>query len=138
MKWNVTIGRHIRTNFYRGSIVNKYNFRLETLSGIEKLIHQVYWDQKYKGKWNISFGFILRDVITQEQRHFYSSANTQFFEKPRLVTSRPDLSDFIKEIEGLDILEWVRQQRPSTKYVVERITNMTVTVTKIVPHPLIG
>ena len=38
---------------------------------------------------------------------------------------------------NLDVLEWVRQQRPNSKWVVERVTNSTFFVTKLRGHLIV-
>ena len=41
-----------------------------------------------------------------------------------------------KSVTYIDFLEWVRQQRPSSKWVVDLITNVTFFVWKIRNHPI--
>ena len=37
---------------------------------------------------------------------------------------------------NLDVLEWVRQRRPNSKWVVQQVTNVTFFVTKLQGHPI--
>ena len=38
-------------------------------------------------------------------------------------------------MENLDVLEWVRQRHPNSKWVVEQVTNVTFFITKLRGHP---
>ena len=57
-------------------------------------------------------------------------------EQPSLVSNREDLERTIQEISSIDFLEWVRQQRPNSKWVVDLVTNVTWFVWKIRDHPI--
>ena len=82
-------------------------------------LQQLFRDQTHRFKVNISFGFILRHAETGEMRYYHSSHNQgRIFEAPRLINNQEDFDAFIEDILQEDILEWVRQQRENTKWVV--------------------
>jgi len=130
----------IRTRFSRNNkLANWYNYRLSSLSPDElnTYLHQVFDDQTTVFKLNISFGYILRSTVTDElQYHYASRNNNNVFDAPLLVRNENDLHQVQNDLQNLDILEWARQLRPSTKWVVDSITNITFFTTNIPRHPI--
>jgi len=57
-------------------------------------------------------------------------------EQPFLVCDQDNLEHAIEEISNIDFLEWVRQQRPNIKWVVDLVTNVTWFVWKLRDHPI--
>ena len=88
-------------------------------------------------KLNVSFGFILRNNETGALQYYYASRNNeQVFEAPFQITTAADLQQVREALLNLDVLEWVRQRRPNSKWVVEQVTNITFFVTKLRGHPI--
>jgi hypothetical protein len=52
------------------------------------------------------------------------------------IRNEEDLSKFQDELSRHDILEYIRQQRPDTRWVVHLLTNVTFYVNKINEHPI--
>ena len=76
-------------------------------------------------------------VFLGELRYWHSSQNNgRVLERPLLVRNRDDFHNFLRELEHADILEWARQQRPNTKWIVDIVTNATVFLNKIIDHPI--
>jgi hypothetical protein len=50
---------------------------------------------------------------------------TPFFYVPHLIRTEEDLERFLEELSRQDMLEYIRQQRPDTKWVVHLLTNVT-------------
>ena len=62
---------------------------------------------------------------TGELRYYHSSQNNSiFFDVPHLIRTE-DLEKYLDELHGQDILQYIRQQRPDTKWVVHLLTNVT-------------
>ena len=57
-------------------------------------------------------------------------------EQPFLVSNREDLERLYEQLEAIDFLEWIRQQRPNSKWVVDLVTNVTRFVWKLRDHPI--
>ena len=57
-------------------------------------------------------------------------------EQPFLVSNQDDLERLFDQISNIDFLEGVCQQRPSSKWVVDLVTNVTQFVLKICDHPI--
>ena len=94
-------------------------------------------DQPTVFKVNFSFGFILRNTETGALQYHHPSANNHLvLEQPFLISSPDDSERLYQQIAEIDYLEWVRQQRPNSKWVVDLITNVTWFVWKIRDHPI--
>jgi len=85
---------------------------------------------------NLSFGSMLRNVETGELHYFHSSFNkNRYFDIPHRIRNVEDLERFIEEIARQCILEYIRQQRPDTKWVVHLLTNVTLIKSTIILLP---
>ena len=130
----------IRTRFSRRNrLQDWYNFRLSTISPsrLREQLSRIFADQTTVFKVNFAFGFILRNTETGALQYHHPSANNNLvFEQPFLIATPDDLERAVQEINNIDFLEWVRQQRPNSKWVVDLVTNITWFITKIRDHPI--
>ena len=70
-------------------------------------------------------------------RYYHASQNNaRFFDVPHLIRTEEDLEKFLDELSRHDILEYIRQQRPDTKWVVHLLTNVTFYLNKLIQHPI--
>ena len=75
--------------------------------------------EKYRRiKVNISLGFILRNREDDELKFFHPSNNNMLFQLPLKIDN--DFKNLKDELLNTDWFEVVRQQRPSTKWIVEK------------------
>jgi hypothetical protein len=101
------------------------------------MVHHILRQQTTAFKINVSFGFILRSVETEELRYYYSSQNnSRFVDVPHLIRTEEDLDKFLADLRRQGMLEFIRQQRPDTKWVVHLLTNVTFYVNKLFNHVL--
>ena len=130
----------IRTRFSRQNrLQDWYNFRLSSISpaSFREQLNRIFADQSTVFKVNFSFGFILRNTETGALQYHHPSANNNLvLEQPFLISSPDDLERLYQQIAEIDFLEWVRQQRPNSKWVVDLVTNVTWFVWKIRDHPI--
>ena len=130
----------IRTRSSRqNGLQDWYNFRLSTISptALREQLNRIFADQPTVFKINLSFGFILRNTeIAALQYHHPSVNNNLVLEQPFLVSNQADLDRLYEQVNNIDFLEWVRQQRPNSKWTVDHITNVTWFVWKIRDHPI--
>ena len=130
----------IRTRFSRQNCLQDwYNFRLSTISptALREQLNRIFADQPTVFKVNFSFGFILRNTETGALQYHHPSANNHLvLEQPFLISSPDDLERLYQQIAEIDYLEWVRQQRPNSKWVVDLVTDVTWFVWKIREHPV--
>ena len=130
----------IRTHHRTGQhIQDVYNYRLQDMNvnQLAEQLQQMFRQQRTRFKVNVSFGFILRNIETGELRYYHSSHNQgRLLEVPHVINNQADFDAFLQEVLQDDILEWARQQRDNTKWVVVSVTNMTVFVNKLPDHPI--
>jgi len=130
----------IRTRFSRRNrLQDWYNFRLSSISpaSLREQLNRIFADQPTVFKINFSFGFILRNTETGALQYHHPSANNHLvLEQPFLISSPDDLERLYQQIAEIDFLEWVQQQRPNSKWVVDLVTNVTWFVSKIRDHPI--
>ena len=120
-------------------VQDRYNFTLHemTASTFTEMVHRIFREQTTAFKINVSFGFILRHMETGELRYYHSSQNnSRLLDVPHIIRTEEDLEKFLNELQGQDILEYIRQQRPDTKWVVHLLTNLTCYVNKLFDHPI--
>jgi hypothetical protein len=108
-----------------------------TASTFPEIVRRIFRQQTTAIKINLSFVFILRNVETGQLRYYHSSQNnSRFFDVPHLIRTEEDLERFLEELSRHDMLEYIRQQRPDTKWVVHLLTNVTFYVNKLFDHPI--
>ena len=133
--WNA-----IKTQENSGSRVqDRYNFTLKeiTSSTFPEMVRNIFTQQTSAFRINVSFGFILRNVETGELRYYHPSQNNdRFFDVPYLIRNEEELDKLLDELSRHDILEYVRQQRPDTKWVVHLLANVVSDANKINDHPI--
>ena len=115
------------------------NFRLSNISpaSLRDQLSGIFGDQSTVFKINCSFGFILRNTETGDLQYHHPSANNNLvLKQPFLISNQDDLDPLYDQINNVDFLEWVRPQRPKSKYVVDLVTNVTWFVWKIRDHPI--
>ena len=86
--------------------------------------------EKYRRiKVNISLGFILRNREDDELKFFHPSNKNFLFQIPLKIDN--DFKNLKDELLNTDWFEVVRQQRPSTKWIVEKIICIRFAVYKL-------
>ena len=132
--------RAIRTRQSRcNKIQDWYNFRLNStdITNLGQYLNPIFEDQTTAFKLNLSFGFILRNNETEQFQYHHSSINNnRVFDSPFLIRNAQDLEQVRTAMSNLDVLEWARQQRPNSKWIVAEITNATFYVTKLRGHSI--
>ena len=124
----------IKTRVTRGKIKYVYHFLLTenySLQLISEYLAIIKLDHKKVFKINAAFGFILKNVETQELRFFHPSNNTMIFDIPRLIQNDDDYKTLLNDLEREDIIEYVKVQRPSTKWLVAKVVCIRFDVYKI-------
>ena len=130
----------IRTHHLVGRVIQDiYNVRMDRPgSSFAGIMNAIFRRLTCRAKINVSCGFILRNVETGELRYFHPSHNNAtLFPTPFTIGCRDDMDILIHELETMDVVEHVRQQRPDTKWSVMTLTNIAVYVNKM-PQFYIG
>ena len=125
----------IRTRFSQHNrLQDWYNFRLSIINpaSLREQLNSIFADQPTVFKVNFAFGFILNNTETAALQYHHPSANNNLvLEQPFLVSNQDDLERLYEEVNNIDFVEWIRQQRPNSKWVVDLVTNVTWFITKI-------
>ena len=94
------------------------------INNMETVIKEIYHYQSHAFKINLSFSFILQQRETLEYRYFYASNNEQLLKSPRLIRNQQDLQNLLNHSAAKDFPSLLKEQRPNTKWVIERIVNL--------------
>ena len=108
-----------------------YNFRVDDNFVFDQLVDELRNIYRSAFKINLNFSFVLRNIETGELRFFYASNNTSMLDRPMLIHDNASFRDFLEVLRTLDILEWVRNQRPNSKWVFLKLVQTLVTVTRL-------
>ncbi|XP_078694703.1 uncharacterized protein LOC144923755 [Branchiostoma floridae x Branchiostoma belcheri] len=129
---------NIRTHFERKSVHDRYNFRMNSVNvdDLTDKVWAIFRDQKTSFKINLSYGFVLRNN-EGELRYYYPCENNHtFLKNPVMVDNEEDLQRFLDQIANKDVLEYCRQQRPDSKWIVHAIPHVEFYVSKLSNHPI--
>ena len=94
------------------------------INNMETVIKEIYHHQSHAFKVNLSFSFILQHLETLEYRYFYASNNEQLLKSPRLIPNQQDLQNLLNHLAAKDFPSLMKEQRPNTKWIIERIVNL--------------
>ena len=95
----------------------------------------LFWSE-YGLQNQLRLGFILDNTETGTLQYHHSSANNNLvLEQPFFVSDQADLDHLYQQIVEINFLEWVRQRKPNSKWVVDMVTNATWFVWKLQHHP---
>ncbi len=126
---------HCVFNTKRGVIKDMYHYPLlptiDRGDGILGILRETLLKYTRPIKINVVFGFILRERLTDELRFFHPSANIMLFELPKLIQNADDRKNLEEDVERLDVLEYAIHQRPSAKWIVDRITCVRFDIYKL-------
>ena len=132
---------HIRTHAHRRHcrLQDQYTLRTPFEGGrLNSFFEAIFRDQTTCFKINVSIAFVLYSGLDDEYKFFYASNNSSIFEKTRLVRNRTDMRALVDDLHRIDMLEWAKQQRSNSRWVVHALTNVCVYVNRIPDHPIGG
>ena len=96
---------------------------------IETIVHaieDIFYRQTNAFKINLSFSFILQHRETGEYRYHYASNSNQLLNTPRLIRNQQDLENLLDHLAAKDFPSHLKDQRPNTKWVIERIVSLGI------------
>ena len=127
---------YIQTFVRRKGRVTHFNFDVSHMEHgpipdtFEKQLREIYSNSTGAFKINASLGMILQNKETKELRYYAPGPNLLSHERPVLIHNSQTYQAFLKEMKERDMLEWATRSRPTTKFVVIRITNILYEVTR--------
>jgi hypothetical protein len=104
-----------------------------TASTLPEMVRRIFTHQTTAFTINLSFGFMLRNVETENYGTTIIVKTTPDFS---MFHTSSELERFLDDLSRHDMLEYIRQQRPVTKCVVHLLTYVTFYVNKINNHPI--
>ncbi|RUS83075.1 hypothetical protein EGW08_009161 [Elysia chlorotica] len=129
------------THYREGPNHSYYTFRWlrETEPCWEQWLRSVFGRQEKRFKLNLSHSFILYNREENEFRFFHASKNNaRVWDKPKTVSRFRDVNAIIEELKAVDTLEYVKQQRPNTKWTVHAVASTTFYVDSLPDFPIGG
>ena len=82
---------------------------------VNEKLDQLFHNFKCAAKVNLSFGFILKNIVDEGVRYFYAHENNALLDRPKLVCIQDDftkLEDFLKKT---DVIESCSRERMITR-----------------------
>lgn len=115
-----------------GQVKSEYNFPTQDLEGgVDEVMNHlghVYQDEDNAFKVNVVLGMILKNTDTEEYRYFVPYENSTLFEKSLMVTNSQSLDHIRRRKEQVMTDDYLRQQRPDTKWKCFMVTNIVFQV----------
>ena len=100
--------------------------RVPLIESIAHVLQDIFSHQTNAFKINMSFSFILQHRETGEFRYHYASNNDQLLNSPRLIRNQHDLETLLDFLASQDFPSHLKDQRPNTKWVIERIVSLRI------------
>ena len=102
---------------------------------IDAIAERIMRDQQSRFKLNYSFGYVLRNIDTDELRYYHpSSKNALVSDAAVTISNSNELEEFLHKIAAEDFLESFN--RPDTKWKIIRITNLVFYINHVADAPL--
>ena len=98
-------------------------------------IEDIFQRQTNAFKINLSISFILQHREAGEFRYHYASNNNQILNSPPLIKNQQDLENLLDHLAAKDFPSHLKDQRPNTKWVIERIVSLWIHLV-MTTHPL--
>ena len=118
--------RTIRTRTERGRFRTVYHFLVTSDYSRDKAKDYIaavdfQFSSRNRYKVNVAFGFILRNIRTNELRFFHPSNNSMLYEIPVVVADGNDIVKLLDDMENQDARAYALAHRPSTAWRVAKI-----------------
>ena len=141
----------IKTHSRHGKSQKFVNVRWtqDTAPNFSEILRPVFEQAETRFKIQVSNGFILRkttdddddddDDEEEEEKFRYFHAcenNAALFDDPQVINNDNDFEKFMNDLSEKDHLEHARQERPNTKYSVEKITNTSFYIYPMADFPM--
>ena len=126
----------IRTHTIHQKLTDIYNERITDLTDLKKIIESIFKLQTSSFKINLAFGFILRHNETGEVRYYYPSQHGFVFQEPLLIANHEDLENLLNKLADTDWLEYIRKQKPNSKWRVSLTCSVGIYIYKLPEMPI--
>ena len=115
-----------------------FNFAMSTfdISLINKKLDLVFNGLKCPAKFNLAFGFVLKNVEDGSCRCFYAHENKTLMEWSKFVCTPDDIIKLKEKLQKKDIVDLCTRERANTKWKFYKLTNLTVFVALLKEVPM--
>ena len=140
----------IKTHTRKGKSQKFVNVRWtqETAPNFSEILRPVFEQAETRFKIQVSNGFVLRKQVQEDDddeddddnetfRYFHACENNAaLFDQPQVIQNDNDFQTFMNDLSEKDHLEFARQERPNTKYSVEKISNTSFYIYPMPDFPM--
>ena len=99
-----------------------------TYRDLKNILDEIFAKQTNAFKINLGFGFMLRNVATNEFRYFYPSSNNLLFDRMPTISKKEDMVDLMKRILDLGLDENYYMKRPSSGWTLAGLPNLFIQI----------
>ena len=105
-----------------------FNFAMSSfdISLLNDKLDYVFKELKCGAKFNIAFGFVLKNIEDGMCRYFYAHENNTIMEKLKLLCTPDDIVNLKEKLQKMDIIDLCTRERANTKCKFYKLTNVTV------------
>ena len=128
--------RSIRTHTIHQKLTDIYNERISDLTDLKEIIKKIFKEQTAAFKLNLAFRFILKNSETGEVCYYYPSQNGFVFQEPLLIANQEDLENLLQKVADTDWLEYIRKQKPNSKWLVSLTCSVGIYIYKLPEMPI--
>jgi hypothetical protein len=102
-----------------------------TYQDLRNQIVEALLEHKKVARFNVGFGFILWNKLTQVYRFYYVSTNTLLFDKAETISKISDVKDIVKKIHDMNVQDRYYMMRPNSSWMIAGVTNLQFKLTYI-------
>ncbi len=131
---------YILDSHYTPPVNAIYNFPVDNTINNDTIMEKVKYVFDNRGtafRLNLSFGLILKNTENNELVYFRPYRNSVVFLRSLYISRAKHLDRLKRRLHNLDILQYMLNQRPNTKYKPVLVTNLRVWVWDL-DYPLLG
>ena len=110
--------------------IASYDIELQHLYDLKSKLLELKKNIDYAGSWNLSFGFYLFNMKTDDVMHYDGYNNSRVYDVPVFVGSDEDMKRLLESLRKIDLYLYAKRQRHSKVYQVDSITNVIVYIDK--------
>lgn len=118
--------RFCNTSQNNSNQVETINFQYENFSKFQSRLNFYFNRSETTFYINISFGYILKNILTGEYQIYYASFNNNFFESAQIISNQHEFNIFLNNLSENNIIEFYKNFRPNTKWIFLRLLDYQI------------
>ena len=115
-----------------------FNFAMSSfdISLLNDKLDYVFKEMKCAAKLSLAFGFVLKNIEYGMCRYFYAHENNTIMKRAKLVCTQADMTNLKDRRQKMDIFDLCTRERASTKWKLNKLTNLTVLASLLKDVPM--